>query len=729
LALVFLHLLSGLQMEQPLVLADELGYLGNARYLAGASHLPVMRDSQFYHFGYSLILMPAFWLLTDPVSIYRAAMVINALLMSALFFPVYSILSSFLEVPKRTAIWISFACSLYPSLMLYSNFAWAENAFIPFYALTVALVGRYLRSKSWRDAILFGCCAGFLYTIHPRALPVVVIIVVYLLLLATLKILSKRQALLSVTTIGLVFAATRVVTEHLKAIAWSGTGEFSVAELGGRLLPGSQLPLLLKRALGQLLYLSQATYGLFLVGLVAAVWYVLEKMLSGSPRRVMADPKAGVRILLLITAPGIFVASLTVRLWGTFGPDGIRGAGFIPGRYNEAFAVLFLAFALAQYCQSRFGTWQIAWRALAVPATILGLAALVMSQVHVFLGLLNSAAPPDTALEAIPAAQVDALDVPGVFPVIDFVGELNLYLVSLAAIALYFAITTTMRYSQRGGLVLLMLTFASFSLYNQRHYLRAVKENAEPRLTFVSQSSRLGPIRTLSFDSSHYDPGMFYGSQYLLQHTRFSEFDSSVGDEPESEIVISGTDWGQARLLGAELVLQEGNGDFALWVLPGEVQSSLPPASYDGVTLGVEPRFRVRETGFHAQEWLHGAPVRWTNGAASLRVPLDLRHIPLTLEIDTVAYNRDEVCLQILANGIELWHQWIPPQGWSKAFSLEHVPLSDELVIELNSDTFTPAESPEGPADQRSLGVMVRGIRLITPTGSGEQNAVDTKSG
>jgi hypothetical protein len=110
-------------------------------------------------------------------------------------------------------------------------------------------------------------------------------------------------------------------------------------------------------------------------------------------------------------------------------------------------------------------------------------------------------------------------------------------------------------------------------------------------------------------------------------------------------------------------------------------------------------------------------------------VPLDLRHIPLTLEIDTVAYNRDEVCLQILANGIELWHQWIPPQGWSKAFSLEHVPLSDELVIELNSDTSTPAESPEGPADQRSLGVMVRGIRLIAPTSSGEQNAVDTKSG
>jgi hypothetical protein len=40
LVLVFVHMLSGVQAEQPLILADELGYLGNARYLAGTAPLP-----------------------------------------------------------------------------------------------------------------------------------------------------------------------------------------------------------------------------------------------------------------------------------------------------------------------------------------------------------------------------------------------------------------------------------------------------------------------------------------------------------------------------------------------------------------------------------------------------------------------------------------------------------------------------------------------------------------
>ena len=60
LLLVVIHLVSGMPMEQPLILADEVGYLGNARYLSGMAHLPNMQKSQFYHFGYSLFLLPAF---------------------------------------------------------------------------------------------------------------------------------------------------------------------------------------------------------------------------------------------------------------------------------------------------------------------------------------------------------------------------------------------------------------------------------------------------------------------------------------------------------------------------------------------------------------------------------------------------------------------------------------------------------------------------------------------
>jgi hypothetical protein len=701
-------------MEQPLILADEVGYLGNARYLAGTADLPNMQTSRFYHFGYSLLILPAFWLLSDPVSTYRAAVAINALVISSLYFPLYSLLTSFFDVPKTTALWIAFACGLYPAFMLYSNFAWADTAFISLVALTTLLFGKFLHSRSTRDLFLFSCAAGFLYTIHPRALPVLGILLTYLLTMAVLKVLSKVEVLLSATTIGIVLTITKLVNEHLQAVGWAGEGEYSVARMAGRLLPGNAFPLLLQRSLGQLLYLSLASYGLFLVGLLAAIWYVSKRLASESPRSTLADPKVGVRIFMLMTACGSFIASLSVKLYSTYGADGIRGAGFIPGRYNEAFAALFIALALAEICRSHRDTARFVRRSVAVAATLMGLAALVMAQIGAFFTTSSSEVLQAPLRQAIPVARVNALEVPGVFPVVHVLGELNLYLVAVAAIAAYLAITTTMRYSKRGGLVLLMAVFAWFALYNHRHYLRPVQERARPRLTFALQTSRLGPIDAISFDRSHAEAGMLYGSQYLLPHTRFDLFRSRQGEEPPSEVVIGSTDWRQAARLDAELVLREGNGKSGLWVLPGELQARLPPAEYAGIRLGAEPRFRIQESGFHAQEWVNGAPARWTDGAAKLRVPFDPGHPPRSLEIEIVAYDRDRVVLQVMANGIELWNREIPPEGWSKSFDLEHVPLGDSLLIELNSDTLTPLEDPAGPSTGRSLGVMVKGIRLRT---------------
>ncbi|MGB5160083.1 MAG: hypothetical protein WBO69_11450 [Thermoanaerobaculia bacterium] len=720
LVLVLLHLLSGLQMEQPLILADEVGYLGNARYLAGTAHMPNMQDTQFYHFGYSLLVLPAFWLFSGPVAIYKAAIAINALLISSLYVLIYMILTTVFDAQKKAAIWIAFACCLYPALTLYSNFAWSENAFVPLLALTTLLFAQYLGSGSTRDALLFGCAVGFLYTIHPRALPVVLLVVIYLLVLAAFKVLARGRVFLSVTAIGLLLALTRIVNDHLKSVGWVGAGEFSIAELAGRLLPGSAFPVLAQRSLGQVLYLSLASHGLFVVGFAAAILYVRRELASGTSRRVLADPKVGARIFMLIAASGVFLASLTVRAFSTYGPEGMQGAGFIPGRYNESFAVLFIALALAETWEKSIKTPQTLRRAALVAGVLLGLAALVTAQISDFLQILDSDVPPEAARRSISAVQVDAVDVPGVFPIVHFIGELNLYIVALVASASFLAITLTMRYSRRAGLVLLMLLFASFSFYNYRHKLMPSRDRAKPRLSFAEQSSHLGPIPSISFDNAHFDPGMLYGSQYLLQHVRFNLFDSRKGEEPASEVVISGTRWGDSGHPDAQLVLQEGNGDFALWVLPGEVQSRLPPANYLTATLGAAPAFRVQESGFYAQEWLQGAPARWTNGAAKLRVPLDPAHMPRDLEIDTVAFNRDEVQLQVVANGVELWNQSIPAEGWSGSFELEQVPLHDELLIELNSDTFTPSEGPSGPVTQRHLGVIVKGIRLKTLVKSGE---------
>jgi hypothetical protein len=711
LALVFIHLLSGMQMEHPIVLADEVGYLGNARYLAGTTHLPDMRGCQFYHFGYSLILLPAFWLFTEPVSTYKAAIAINALLVSTLYFPLYWILGSFLDVPGRTARWIAFTCCLYPSLILYSNFAWSENAFVPFYAWAIALFGRYLGSPSPRDAVLFGFLAGFLYTIHPRALPVLVIVLVYLSVLGLLKVLPRREVLLSATAMGLVFGLTRALNEHLKATGWGGGGEFSATKLAGRLLPGSDFPLLVERASGQLLYLAQATHGLFLLGLIGVIGLILARMGPEGPRRVLADPRTGVPIFTLITAAGVFFASCSSKLYSIHGWHGIRATEFIHGRYNEALAVVLVALALAELCRSGLRRRRLAWSVIGVTAAIVCLTAVVAFEFTAAQERQAAGAPAAAIEDEVLPSDVEAINVPGVFPLIHVFGSLNLYLMSFATIGTFLLVVTMTRVSKRGGMFLLMLLFAAFSLYNHQHFVLPVQAKAAPRLVFASQVSRLGPIESISYDDAHFEGEVLYGLQYLLPHTVFNRFDSLKRERPESEVVLSGNRWAQSRRLGARFVVSSG-WDNALWVLPGEMRSRMPVPSYEGVTLGVEPLFGFRESGFHLPEEFGGAPGRWTKGTATLRVPLDPRNLPRILEIETIIPGRDGARLRVVTNGTELWRGRVPSDGWSKTFSLEQVPMVDELLIKLKSDTFSPAESLPGSRDARRLGVVVRGIRL-----------------
>ena len=56
----------------------------------------------------------------------------------------------------------------------------------------------------------------------------------------------------------------------------------------------------------------------------------------------------------------------------------------------------------------------------------------------------------------------------------------------------------------------------------------------------------------------------------------------------------------------------------------------------------------------------------------------------------------------------------IPNGGYSGLLSLSRVPVRGQLTIELISDTHIPKDTIKESTDDRSLGVMVRGIKLIT---------------
>jgi hypothetical protein len=147
--------------------------------------------------------------------------------------------------------------------------------------------------------------------------------------------------------------------------------------------------------------------------------------------------------------------------------------------------------------------------------------------------------------------------------------------------------------------------------------------------------------------------------------------------------------------------------------------------SYLDRTLGCVRVPGVEESGFQGPEEEHGQPVRWTDGAARLVVPLgDVRPRAITVVLGLLFPQATRLAVQV--NGQSLCDERVEPQDtWVRTWSLEDVPLDGQAAIEVLSDVFIPQQAIPGNNDTRTLGVRVWGIVLH----SGQQDFLGTPLG
>ena len=124
-------------MRYPTVVYDELVYVGFARFFSGTAEMPNLYGGVYGHFGYSLLIAPLYLFRTGFPWQYHATLLLNSLCMSAMYFPLFGLLSRIFPSPRRVLIAAAAITALYPPYLLISNYVVAENLFIPLY-LTVA---------------------------------------------------------------------------------------------------------------------------------------------------------------------------------------------------------------------------------------------------------------------------------------------------------------------------------------------------------------------------------------------------------------------------------------------------------------------------------------------------------------------------------------------------------------------------------------------------------------
>jgi len=337
-ALFALRLLLSLVRTGPLVVADEVGYLTNARVITGGL-AGQLHQAPFYRGGYSLVIAPVVGLFSDPKLAYHLVLVVNALLAASLFPLLYLLLSRALGVAPRTAIWAAFAAALYPAVTILSQAALSENALFPLVCLWLLALAELLAARTPRTqalgAVGFALAAGGMWVVHYRMGGAVAITVIVLLWLGARRRLTPAAVIAGLLVIAAAIWGTSALDHFLHDHNYGAVAENEASERFDDLTTASGAGNALLNLVGQSWYLLVSTFGLAAI-VIADTWSKFRQRAGGDGAETSGDKAANSvwgpsAIVLALLA----LAALLLLTSAAAFPERIRPDMLIYGRYVE----------------------------------------------------------------------------------------------------------------------------------------------------------------------------------------------------------------------------------------------------------------------------------------------------------------------------------------------------------------------------------------------------------
>jgi hypothetical protein len=134
------------RVAAPWILPDEIVYSELAKSIADGGR-PAIRGVPVFGWGevYPTLIAPAWASFHDPITAYRAALSVNAVVMSLAAVPAYFLARLFLARPS--SLLVAAMTVLVPS-MAYTGVVMTENAFYPVFLLAVLMISRSVRSPT-----------------------------------------------------------------------------------------------------------------------------------------------------------------------------------------------------------------------------------------------------------------------------------------------------------------------------------------------------------------------------------------------------------------------------------------------------------------------------------------------------------------------------------------------------------------------------------------------------
>jgi hypothetical protein len=288
----------------PLATPDESAYLIAARVLAGGPAAN-FSYSTLYPVGYPLLIMPVYWFAHNPVTVYRAVLMINSAI-SAAVMPLGYLACRRLRLDRPEAFGVAMVAALLPAALFYSEFAMTDAVY------PVIVLGWLLSTHSWLTArsvrgqyaaaIGSALLAGYAYAVHSRGAVVVAGYVVVGALFAWRRLVPRGTALAAAVALCLPLGAARLLNRHLSSVMYPSGPRTLAGEALIRLHSVHGAIFVLDMAAGQLWRFVIDGWGVSGLGLAAAV-AVLFRRGARDEVRIMAGLAAGVTVVTAVVSP------------------------------------------------------------------------------------------------------------------------------------------------------------------------------------------------------------------------------------------------------------------------------------------------------------------------------------------------------------------------------------------------------------------------------------------
>ncbi|HET9593138.1 MAG TPA: hypothetical protein VFP17_09505 [Solirubrobacterales bacterium] len=533
----------------PVLVADETGYLTNARVLAGGV-AGQLEQAPFYRGGYSLLIAPLVELGASPTFTYHLVLVLNTALAAAVFPLLYLLLTRFGRVRPQLALWAALAGAAYPALTVLSQVAMSENALFPLVVVWLIAFGGVVSARergndvAW--AVGLGAATGALWAVHNRMIVAVALAVGGLLWLAWRRRLRPAALLAGLGAIALAFAGVHFLDSYLIDHNYAGSAPDELSERMDSLAGFSGLRTTLANLIGQTWYLLVATFGLA----AAATWdflrprselHQLDHPADDQVDAVRGEERGAPVVGVLLALTGLLLVISAAAF-----PERTRPDMLIYGRYTEVVAPALVAFGLAALSRA-------AWRRPAWPLVGFGVLTAIV------VAIRATASDPDPPnrwnISALPFVTVQLGA--GVL--------IGAALVAAAGAALLLWARGRGKWAPAGLAIALFVPVIAYGAWNpvrssQRAVYPAGWESPE------AAAAGAGAVK-IAYDLDHYDTIGLYTVQWFLPKSELTLFHGTRQPAP-SRFVLSGEDFAR-RHPGAKALWRNTGRDEVLWETAG----------------------------------------------------------------------------------------------------------------------------------------------------------------